>query len=74
MEVVKRIDIFKQKECHNLSIGFATKAKTWKCVGQKCNPRVTFALPGEGEGVCEGMNPHTPKWIPILGVGVSIES
>jgi hypothetical protein len=20
---------------------------------------------------CEGMNPHTPKWTPMLGVGVS---
>jgi hypothetical protein len=23
---------------------------------------------------CEGMNPHTPKWIPTLGVGVPINS
>jgi len=25
-------------------------------------------------GKCEGMSPHTPKWIPILGVGVPIDS
>jgi len=23
---------------------------------------------------CKGMNPHTPKWAPTLGVGVSMES
>jgi hypothetical protein len=25
-------------------------------------------------GGCEGMNPHTPKWAPTLGVGVSMDS
>ncbi len=45
LEVVKKMKIFKQKECHDLSLRFATKAKTWKGVGQKCNSRVTFALP-----------------------------
>jgi hypothetical protein len=25
-------------------------------------------------GECEGMNLHTPKWTPTLGVGVSIKS
>jgi len=23
---------------------------------------------------CEGMNPHIPKWTPILGVGVLMDS
>jgi hypothetical protein len=23
---------------------------------------------------CEGMNPHTPKWTPTLGVGIPMES
>ncbi len=23
--------------------------------------------------VCEGMNPHTPKWISILGIGIPME-
>jgi hypothetical protein len=22
---------------------------------------------------CEGMNPHTPKWIPTLGIGVPMD-
>jgi hypothetical protein len=25
-------------------------------------------------GECEGMSPHTPKWAPILKVGVLVES
>jgi hypothetical protein len=24
--------------------------------------------------VCEGMNSHTPKWVPTLGVGVPMDS
>jgi hypothetical protein len=23
---------------------------------------------------CEGMNPHTPKWVPISGIGIPMES
>jgi hypothetical protein len=51
-------------KCHNCSFGLTTKAKAWKGVGWKCNLGVTFAL-----RECEAMNPHTPKWTPILGVG-----
>jgi len=28
----------------------------------------------ESAGECEGMSPHTPKWIAILGVRVPMES
>jgi hypothetical protein len=28
----------------------------------------------ENVGKCEGMNPHTPKWAPTLGVRVSMHS
>jgi hypothetical protein len=38
-------EAFKGK-CHNPSIGFVTKAKAWKGVGQKCNPGITFGLLG----------------------------
>jgi hypothetical protein len=35
--------------------------------------KVTFyALKNVGE--CERINPQTPKWVPILGVGVLIDS
>ncbi len=47
-----------------------TKAKACKGVGQKWSPKVTFHAP-TSVGKCEGMNPHTPKWAFILGVGVS---
>jgi hypothetical protein len=46
MEVVKKMKVFKQKECHNLSFEFATRAKAWKGANQKCNLGVTFALLG----------------------------
>jgi hypothetical protein len=49
-----------------------TKVKTCKGVGQKWSPRVAFHAPGI-TGKCEGMNFHTPKWAPTLGVGVSMD-
>jgi hypothetical protein len=30
--------------CHNPNLGFTGKARAWKCVGRKCNPKVTFTL------------------------------
>jgi hypothetical protein len=43
--------------CHNLSLGFMTKARACECVGQEGSPGVTFhALESARE--CEGMNPH----------------
>jgi hypothetical protein len=27
----------------------------------------------ESEGKCEGMSPHTPRWIPTLGIGVLMD-
>jgi hypothetical protein len=49
-----------------------TKAKACKGVGQKGSLRVVFhALENVWE--CEGMNPHTPKWAPTLGVGVVMD-
>jgi hypothetical protein len=64
--------------CHDPNLGLVTKAKTWKGAGQKCNPRITFALLEVWGNLhsweCEGMNPHTPKWIPTLRVGIPMES
>jgi len=49
-----------------------TKAKACKGAGQEWNPRVTFhAFESVGS---EGMNLHTPKWAPTLGVGFLMES
>jgi hypothetical protein len=59
--------------CRNPNLGLATKAKT--CIGadREWSPRVTFHALGS-LGKCEGMNPHTPKWVLILGVGVPMDS
>jgi hypothetical protein len=60
-------------ECRNPSIGLTTKVRAYKGANQEWSLGITFhALGSVGE--CEGMNPHTPKWAPILGVGVSMDS
>jgi len=62
-----------ERLCCNPSLGFATKARAYKGVGQEGNMGVTsHALKSVGE--CEGMNVHTLKWAPILGVGVPMDS
>ncbi len=37
------------------------------------SPWITFHAP-RSVRKCEGMNPHTPKWAPTLGVGVLMDS
>ncbi len=59
--------------CCNPSLGLVTKTRACKGANQEWSPRVTFHVP-KSVGECEGMNPHTPKWTPIWGVGVSIDS
>jgi len=59
--------------CRNPSLGLATKAKTCKGAGQTGSPWVTSHAP-ESVRKCDGMNPHTPKWTPTLGVGVPMDS
>jgi hypothetical protein len=46
--------------CHNPSLGFMTKARACKGVGQEGSLGITFHAPGN-VGKFEGMNPHTPK-------------
>jgi hypothetical protein len=57
-------------DCHNPNLGLATKARACKCAGQKGSLRVTFHAP-ESAKECEGMNLHTPKGAPTLGIEVS---
>jgi hypothetical protein len=42
----------------------ATKVKACEGVGQEWSLGVTFHVP-RNVGECEGMNPHTPKWVPL---------
>jgi hypothetical protein len=60
-------------QCCNPSLGLSTKARACKGVGQEGSPGVTSHVP-KSVGECEGMNLHTPKWAPILGVGVLMDS
>jgi hypothetical protein len=55
--------------CRNPNLGLATKTKACKVVGQEGSPGITSYDPRSAKE-CEGVNPHTPKWTPSLGVGV----
>ncbi len=57
---------------HNPNLRLTTKARACEGVGQEGNMGVTFHALGSARK-CEGMNPHTPKWAPTLGVGVLMD-
>ncbi len=59
--------------CCNPSLGLVTKVGVCKGAGQEGSPWVTSHTPGS-VGECEGMNLHTPKWTPTLGVNILMES
>jgi hypothetical protein len=50
-----------------------TKARACKGAGQEGSSGVMSHALGS-VGKCEGLNPHTPKGAPTLGVGVSMNS
>ncbi len=63
----------KKLKCCNPNLGLTTKARACKDASQTGSPGVTsHALESVRE--CEGMNLHTPKWAPILGIGVLMDS
>ncbi len=51
----------------NLNLGLATKARVCKVVGQEGSLGITSHAPRNAKD-SEGVNLHTPKWIPILEV------
>jgi hypothetical protein len=58
------------KNCHNLNFKLVTNKRVWKGKGmERCGPRMQFGSVRE----CDGMNPHTSKWTPTLGVGIPME-
>jgi hypothetical protein len=61
------------ENCRNLSLALTTKAKACEVVSQEGSLRVTLHALGSAKE-CEGMNPHTPKWTPMLGIGVPMDS
>jgi hypothetical protein len=58
--------------CYNPNLGLTTKARACEGADQVRNPKVTFHGPKSARK-CEGVNPHTPKWTPTLGVGVLVD-
>jgi len=59
--------------CRNPSLGLAPKARGCKVVGQKKSPGAMSHAPGSAKE-CEGIDPHTPKGTPTLGVRVPVDS
>jgi len=59
--------------CRNLSLGFATRAKGCKVVGQEESPGVMSHVPGNVRK-CQGIDLHLPKGTPTLGVGTLVDS
>jgi hypothetical protein len=57
------------RKCRNLSPGLAIKAKVCKVTDQEGSLGVTYRAPRNAKD-CQGMNLHTPKWTPIVGIGV----
>jgi len=57
----------------NPSLALTTKARVYKGAGQEWSPRVKFH-PRKSVGEREGMNSHTPKWIPTLRIEVPMDS
>jgi hypothetical protein len=54
--------------CCNPNLKLTTKVRACKSANREWSLGVTFHVP-ENVGGCEGMNPHTSKWAPTLGVG-----
>ncbi len=57
--------------CRNPNLGLTTKRKACKSAGQEKSLGVTFHAPKSAKE-CEGMNLHTPKGIPTLGIRVPV--
>jgi hypothetical protein len=59
--------------CRNPSLGLTTKARAYKVAGQEGSSGVTPHV-FENARECEGMNLHTPKATPTLGIEVPMNS
>jgi len=56
-------------KCHDPSLRLVTKVRSCKGASRKWSLKVTFHALGN-VGKCKGMNPHTPKWAPTLGIKI----
>jgi hypothetical protein len=57
----------------NPSLGLLTKARGCKVAGQEGSPRIMPHAHGNARK-CEGIDLHTPKGAPTLGVKVLVDS
>jgi hypothetical protein len=69
---MKKVYSIHRQYC-NPSLGFATKARGCKVAGQERSPGVMPHANANAKE-CEGIDPHTPKGTPTLGVRVSMDS
>jgi hypothetical protein len=67
---LKRLQV--DLECCNPNLGLVIKAKACKVASQKWSPGIKIHAP-INVGQCEGMNLHTPKWAPTLGIGIPMD-
>jgi len=58
--------------CRNPSLGLVTKARACKVASQEGSLRIMMHAPGNVRE-CEGIDLHTPKGTPTLGVGVLMD-
>jgi hypothetical protein len=58
--------------CHDPNFGFATKARGMERCKSKVQPGSHIHIP-KNAGECEGMSPHIPNWVPILGIGIPMD-
>jgi hypothetical protein len=58
--------------CCNPSLGFATKVRAYKVAGQEGSLGLMLHAPKNARE-CEGIDPHTPKGTPTLGVKVPVD-
>jgi hypothetical protein len=61
---LQEVTIYNVKMCCNPSLGFMTKARACKGVGQEWSTGVTFHVP-ENAKECEGMNPTFSSELPF---------
>ncbi len=59
--------------CRNPNLGLTTKARGCEVVGQEGSSVIMSHVLGSARK-CEGIDPHTPKGIPTLGIGIPVDS
>ncbi len=66
-------DILDGVMCRNANLGLMTKARGYKVVNQEGSLRIMPHAPKNARE-CEGIDPHTLKGTPTLGIGIPVDS